>query len=128
MHDFGEMVGIAFQIKDDLFDYQNNNNTGKPYGIDIKEQKMTLPLIHMLNNQPFIERRKYINIVKNHNNDVHKVAQIIDAVNKSGGIEYAKQKMQEYQNKAFDFIKIFPDSVYKKSLTELVTYTIERKN
>jgi len=128
MHDFGEMVGIAFQIKDDLFDYQNNNKTGKPYGIDIKEQKMTLPLIHMLNNQTFIERRRIINIVKNHNNDTRKVAKVIEAVNNSGGIEYATNKMHEYQTKAFELIKAFPYSLIKKSLEELVTYAIERKN
>jgi octaprenyl-diphosphate synthase len=126
MHKFGEMVGIAFQIKDDLFDYQSNNKTGKPFGIDIKEQKMTLPLIYMLNNQTYFEKRKIINIVKNHNNDVHKVAQVIEAVNKSGGIEYAILKMQEYQSKAFELLEEFSDSPIKKSLKELVTYTIER--
>ncbi len=127
MHNFGEMVGIAFQIKDDLFDYQNNNKTGKPFGIDIKEQKMTLPLIYMLNNQTYFEKRKIINIVKNHNNDTLKVAQVIEAVNKSGGIEYAIRKMQEYQSKAFELLEEFSDSPIKKSLKELVTYTIERK-
>ncbi|OIP04304.1 MAG: polyprenyl synthetase [Bacteroidetes bacterium CG2_30_32_10] len=127
MHDFGEMVGIAFQIKDDLFDYLNNNNAGKPFGIDIKEQKMTLPLIHLLNNQSYFEKRKIINIVKNHNTDIRKVAQVIEAVNKSGGIEYATNKMQEYQAKAFELIKEFPDSIYKKALEELVAYAIERK-
>ena len=92
---FGEYVGIAFQIKDDLFDYEKNLATGKPNGIDIKEKKMTLPLIYMLNNMSWLEKRKAINIVRNHNNEPVKVAALISKVNLSGGIAYATEKMME---------------------------------
>ncbi len=127
MREFGENVGIAFQIKDDLFDYESNIATGKPHGIDIKEQKMTLPLIFLLNNSSFIEKRKIINIVKRHNNNPEKVASIIELVNNSGGIEYARKKMQEFQQKAFEILKEFPASPSKQSLEKLVVYTTERK-
>lgn len=126
MHRFGEYVGIAFQIKDDLFDYQENKLMGKPNGIDIKEQKMTLPLIHMLNNSGFMEKRKIINIVKNHNNNPEKVAQVIAKVNRSGGIEYAYNKMIEYQQKAFGILHQFPESTMRSSLENLVIFTTER--
>jgi octaprenyl-diphosphate synthase len=126
MHQFGEYVGIAFQIKDDLFDYQDSKNIGKPNGIDIKEQKMTLPLIYMLNNSSFMEKRKVVNIVKNHNNNPEKVAQVISKVNGSGGMEYAHQKMLEYQQKAFDILHQFPENAMRKSLENLVIFTTER--
>lgn len=126
MHQIGEYVGIAFQIKDDLFDYQDNKKAGKPNGIDIKERKMTLPLIYMLNNSSFIEKRKVVNIVKNHNNNYDKVSGVISMVNQSGGIEYATQKMTEYRQKAFDMLADFPDSPMRRSLEQLVTYTTER--
>lgn len=126
MHRFGEYVGIAFQIKDDLFDYQDSKTIGKPNGIDIKEQKMTLPLIFMLNNSSFLEKRRIVNIVKNHNNEPDKVAEIIDKVNQSGGIEYSTQKMIEYQEKAFDLLHEFPESPMRNSLEKLVIFTIER--
>ena len=124
---FGELTGIAFQIKDDLFDYEKTNATGKPAGIDIKEQKMTLPLIYLLNNSSFLEKRRIINIVKNHNNNPEKVALVIDKVNKSGGIEYAKEKMKTYHNQALQILDSFSDSESKTSLKQLVSYTIERK-
>lgn len=126
MHQIGEYVGIAFQIKDDLFDYQDNKKAGKPNGIDIKERKMTLPLIYMLNNSSFIEKRKVVNIVKNHNNNYDKVSGVISMVNQSGGIEYATQKMTEYRQKAFDLLAEFPESPMRKSFEQLVTYTTER--
>jgi octaprenyl-diphosphate synthase len=128
MHDFGELVGIAFQIKDDLFDYQSSNKSGKPFGTDILEQKMTLPLIHMLNNQTYREKRKVINLIKTNNNDLRKIEKVLEAVNKSDGIDYAKKKMYEYRSKAFDLLKTFPDSQYRKSMEDLITYTIERDN
>jgi len=127
MQAFGEALGIAFQIKDDLFDYQNNNKTGKPYGIDIKEKKMTLPLIYMLNQLSFLEKRKFINIIKNHNRDAKKVSEVINAVNNSGGIEYATAKMQEYQKKSLNLLMVFPDNPFKKSLEALTEFMIERK-
>lgn len=124
---FGEHVGIAFQIKDDLFDYESGNITGKPNGIDIKEQKMTLPLIYLLNNSSRSEKRKIINIIKNHNNNPEKVRYVIDEVNRSGGIEYAREKMKDYHSKAISLLDEFPDSPSKQSLKALVDYTIERK-
>ncbi len=128
MRAFGESVGIAFQIKDDLFDYGDGTNIGKPTGIDIKEKKMTLPLIYALNNASFFEKRKIINIVKNNNNDPKKVAEVIDFVIKSGGIQYAEQKMNEYKNEALLKLSLFSDSPSKTSLLELVKYTTDRKN
>jgi octaprenyl-diphosphate synthase len=127
MHQFGEYVGIAFQIKDDLFDYEKSRETGKPNGIDIKEQKMTLPLIFMLNNIDYLEKRKAIRVVKNYHNNPQKVAELISKVNKSGGIEYAKNKMEEYKNKALTILSEMPDSEAKVSMKQLVLYTIDRK-
>lgn len=128
MHQFGEYVGIAFQIKDDLFDYEKNLDTGKPNGIDIKEKKMTLPLIYMLNNSTWLEKRRAMNIVKNHNNEPEKVAELIQKVNASKGIDYAVQKMKEYQSKAFDLLNTFPESPSRCSLEQLVIFTTERKH
>jgi|ERR1019366_4513995 octaprenyl-diphosphate synthase len=128
MRAFGEAVGIAFQIKDDLFDYGDGSNIGKPTGIDIKEKKMTLPLIYTLNNVPFFAQRKIINIVKNNNNNPKKVAEVIDFVIQSGGIKYAESKMNEYKNKALEILSTFPDCASKISLADLVKYTTERKN
>lgn len=124
---FGEKVGIAFQIKDDLFDYGSRNMTGKPNGIDIKEQKMTLPLIYLLNHSDKSDKRKVINIIKNHNNNPDKVRYVIDKVNQSGGIEYAREKMKTYHAAAIELLAEFPDSPSKTSLKALVDYTIERK-
>ena len=126
MRQIGEYVGIAFQIKDDLFDYQESASIGKPNGIDIKEQKMTLPLIYMLNNAPKPEKRRVVNVVKNHNNNPDKVAQVIDKVNHSGGIEYATERMREYQQKAFDLLHEFPESAMRNSFEQLVVFTTER--
>lgn len=125
---FGEYVGIAFQIKDDLFDYEKNLATGKPNGIDIKEKKMTLPLIHMLNNMTWIEKRSAMNIVRNHNNEPIKVSELIARVNNSGGIAYATAKMQEYQQKAIGLLNTMPASDSRISLEQLVMFTTERKH
>ncbi|MCD4665000.1 MAG: polyprenyl synthetase family protein [Bacteroidales bacterium] len=124
---FGRNVGIAFQIKDDLFDYELSNSAGKPNGIDIKEQKMTLPLIYLLNNSSYIEKRKIINIDKNHNNNPVKVSEVINLVNNSGGIEYAREKMKEYHNKALQILNEFLESDSKTALKQLVDFTIERR-
>ncbi|MCW3071883.1 MAG: polyprenyl synthetase [Bacteroidetes bacterium] len=125
---FGEAVGIAFQIKDDLFDYGDGSNIGKPTGIDIKEKKMTLPLIYALNKASWLEKRRIISIVKNNNNDPKKVAEVIDFVIKSGGIQYAESQMNEYKEKALSILSGFNDSASRTSLSELVKYTTERKN
>ena len=126
MRQFGEYVGIAFQIKDDLFDYESGNSTGKPNGIDIKDQKMTLPLIYLLNNSGFSEKRWIVNTVKNHNTEKERVAQLIGNVVECGGIRYAKERMLEYRQKALDLLQDFPASQYHDSLRELVIFTTER--
>lgn len=128
MQMFGEAVGIAFQIKDDLFDYGDGSNIGKPTGIDIKEKKMTLPLIYALRKASYFEKVRIINIVRNNNNDPKKVAEVIGFVIKSGGIEYAEVKMRGYKDKALGILNEFQDSDAKRSLAELVKYTTERKN
>jgi len=125
-HRFGELIGIAFQMKDDLFDY-TNNKIGKPTGIDIKEQKMTLPLIYTLNNCSKKDKKWLINSVKKYNTDKKRVKEVIEFVNKSGGIEYTIKKMKDYQNEALKLIKNLDDSPAKKSLITLVNYVIERK-
>jgi octaprenyl-diphosphate synthase len=127
MKKFGECVGMAFQIKDDLFDY-GDDEIGKPLGIDIKEKKMTLPLIHSLSKAPWLEKRKIIGIVKNNSEDSKKVRQVIEFVKKSGGIEYANQKMKVYIDQAMTLLETVPTSEYKTSLVDLVNFTIERKN
>ena len=128
MHSFGEAIGIAFQIKDDLFDYGPSGVIGKPTGIDIKESKMTLPLIHALMRAPLTDKKRIVNIIKNHNTDDKKVKEVIAFVKSSGGIEYAEQKMNEYKEKAFILLDKFPDSQYKTSLKELVRFTTERNH
>lgn len=122
---FGERVGIAFQIKDDLFDY-GTAEVGKPLGIDIKEKKMTLPLIYALNQADFWEKRRIINIVKNESENPKKVDQVIAFVKNSGGIDYATEAMNRYVAEAQTMLNSFPDSPYRKSLHQLVQYTIER--
>lgn len=126
MRQFGEAVGIAFQIKDDLFDYGTGLNIGKPTGIDIKEKKMTLPLIYALNKASSGDKRKIINLVKNHNNNPEKVSEVISFVIKSGGIEYTQKKMEEYKSKALNLLKEFEENESRKSLEQLVIYTTER--
>jgi octaprenyl-diphosphate synthase len=128
MQSFGEAVGIAFQIKDDLFDYGDGSNIGKPTGIDIKEKKMTLPLIYALNKAGYFEKRRIINIVKNNNNDPKKVAEVIEFVIESGGIQYAETQMNAYKDKALAILEGFNDSPSRTSLAGLVKYTTERKN
>jgi octaprenyl-diphosphate synthase len=128
MHRFGELIGIAFQIKDDLFDYGPDGIIGKPTGIDIKESKMTLPLIYALSKATNAERKNVINIVKNENTNDKKVKEVIAFVKKSGGIEYAEGRMKEYQQKAFEILDEFPSNIYKNSLHDLVRFTIERTN
>ena len=123
---FGEKVGIAFQIKDDLFDY-GSDDVGKPRAIDIKEKKMTLPLIHVLNKSSWGERRKLINIVKNHNTNPRKVQYVIDYVFANGGIDYSREVMQKYIREAESLLSYFEDSPSKASLLDLMHYAIKRK-
>jgi octaprenyl-diphosphate synthase len=124
---FGELVGLAFQIKDDLFDYGSEEDIGKPVGNDIKEKKMTLPLIYALSKADWLTKRKIISIVKNNNNDPEKVKEVIEFVFKSGGIEYATNRMLEIRDDALTLIKSFEDCEAKTSLIELVNYTTNRK-
>lgn len=126
LRNFGEYLGIAFQIKDDLFDYQSNGQTGKPSGIDIKEQKMTLPLIHALQQASKSEKRFMINVVKRHNRDKKKVRQVVEKVGELGGLDYAHQKMEEYHKKALDLLKEFPENEAHHSLKALAEYVISR--
>ncbi len=123
---FGETVGIAFQIRDDLFDYGSDDNIGKPTGIDIKEKKMTLPLIYALNNCDQSEKRLVINTIKNHNTDEQRVSAVIDLVQKKGGIDYAVSRMNEYRDRALEMLSKFPENQAKRSLTDLVNFVIDR--
>ena len=121
----GEKIGMAFQIKDDLFDY-GNAEIGKPTGIDIKEKKMTLPLIYALNQATWLEKRRIINMIKNESNKPSKVAEVIDFVKKSGGIEYTTKVMQRFVDEANEILLSFPETPYRNSLRDLVQFTIER--
>jgi octaprenyl-diphosphate synthase len=116
---------MAFQIKDDLFDY-GTQQIGKPTGIDIKEQKMTLPLIYVLNKCSKKEKRWLINSIKNHNKNSKRVNEVINFVRQNGGLDYAVSKMKSYRKEALNLINPFPDSIYKKSLILMVNYVIER--
>lgn len=122
---FGEKVGMAFQIKDDLFDY-GDDEIGKPLGIDIKEKKMTLPLIKALSLASWLEKKRIINIIRNHSENNKKVKEVIEFVKKSGGLEYAKEVMKKYFDEAMEILDSFEDSVYRNSLSQLVRFTIER--
>ncbi|WP_314894949.1 polyprenyl synthetase family protein [uncultured Capnocytophaga sp.] len=122
---FGQWVGMAFQIKDDLFDY-TEEAIGKPTGIDIKEQKMTLPLIYTLNTAQEHDRRWLINSIKNYNTDKKRVKEVISFVKAHGGIEHTQQKMLAYQEKALAILDEFPESPYKKALLQIVSYVIHR--
>lgn len=127
MRKFGEKIGMAFQIKDDLFDY-GEEEIGKPLGIDIKEKKMTLPLIYALSKSGWMEKRRIISIVKNESEKPRKVKEVIAFVKQSGGIEYAQDAMNKFHQEALALIKGFPESPYKRSLIQLVQFTIDRNN
>lgn len=126
MKSFGEKTGIAFQIKDDLFDY-GNENIGKPTGNDLKEKKLTLPLIYTLNNINSAEKRKIIYIIKNQNRDSEKIKYVLQKVTETGGIKYAERKMVEYRNEALEILYTFPEGEIRKGLEELVLFTTDRK-
>ncbi len=127
MMDFGTYTGMAFQIKDDLFDYLSSNVIGKPVGIDIKEQKMTLPLIHTLKTAGEKDRKYYFDTIKRYNNNPKRVKELIEFVKNSGGLEYAIQVMKDFQQKAKDILNEFPESEARKSLHIMLDYVIERK-
>ncbi|MEO0008884.1 MAG: hypothetical protein RJA20_3080 [Bacteroidota bacterium] len=123
---FGEKMGMAFQIRDDLFDF-GDDDVGKPLGIDIKEKKMTLPLIYALNNAGWLEKRRIINIVKNQGHKSEKVAEVIRFVRESGGIEYTRQAMYRFRQEAFDILDTLPDNPSREAMRELLVYVTERK-
>jgi len=127
MRDFGEKTGIAFQIKDDLFDYTQNPLIGKPTGIDIREKKMTLPLIYTLNNSDKKTKAFIINTIKNDSKNSKKVEQIINIVKEKKGLEYAKNKMEVFVNEALDILKEFENNESKSSLIDLVEYVVKRE-
>ncbi len=126
MRAFGEKVGMAFQIKDDLFDYQKANNTGKPSGIDIRDKKMTLPLIYLLSQSSKSDKRRIINIIKKHNTDPDKVSGLISDVIASGGIDYANESMIRYRDEALEILNGFDDSPARQSMADLVMFTTDR--
>jgi len=126
MWQFGETVGIAFQLKDDLFDYDRGNATGKPYGIDIKEQKMTLPLIWLLNHSTVGDKRWIIQTVKNHSTDRDRVKTLVERVYSEGGMDYARSRMTEYRDKSLELLKTFPGGTFRDALEQLVIFTTDR--
>ena len=123
---FGELCGMAFQIKDDLFDY-GNKGIGKPTGIDIKEQKMTLPLIYALNNCSKKEKSWVINSIKNHNKDKVRVKEVISFVKEKGGLQYAVEKMLAFRDDALKLLQQYPKTDYRDALELMVNYVVERK-
>ncbi len=127
MRQFGELVGLAFQIKDDIFDYGSDDGIGKPTGNDLRERKMTLPLIYVLNTAPKNIKKELISIVKNHNEDPKYIARGIELVVSGGGIKYATAKMMELKEQALQLLEGIPDSESKRSIIGLVEYTTQRK-
>jgi len=122
---FGEKIGIAFQIKDDMFDF-GTDDVGKPLGIDIKEKKVTLPLIYALKNSNPTDKKRMINLVKNHNDEAEKINRIISFVKEAGGLQYAETQMKKYQDEAFEILNTFPEGDARTGLEQLVRFTTER--
>lgn len=127
MQEFGTLTGMAFQIKDDLFDYLSKNFIGKPVGIDIKEQKMTLPLIHTLKTAAEKDRKYFFDTIKRYNNNQTRVKELIAFVKSSGGLDYAVNVMKDFQQRAKNILLEFPDSEERRSLELMLDYVIERK-
>ena len=127
MADFGENLGIAFQIRDDLFDYEQSGMIGKPTGNDIKEKKLTLPLIHALHKTDNKQRRKILTLIRRHHKNEKKVQEIIAFVKANGGIEYANAQMEKYAQKAVDSLASYDESEVKTALVKIVEYTLKRK-
>ncbi len=128
MHQIGEKAGIAFQIKDDILDFEPGPGKGKPSGVDIKEQKMTLPLIYVIKQASYRDKRRIINTVKNHSQDPDKVAELMDMVYEKGGIEYARDYMQLYKDKALELLLSLPDVPARASLKQLIEFTAGRSS
>jgi octaprenyl-diphosphate synthase len=126
MRQFGENIGIAFQIKDDLFDYQSINLTGKPSGNDIQEKKLTLPLIYALNNSSSNDAKKTKRAISKNHGDSENIRQIVSFVQANGGIDYAERKMNEFKNVSLEILQNFENNEARTSLIDLVNYTIER--
>jgi len=124
---FGEYVGMAFQIKDDIFDYGSSTKIGKPTGNDIRENKMTLPIIYALNHVEEDKKRKLMDILKNHNDNSKKINEAIEIVINAGGIQYAEKIMLDFANKALALIQDLPETEAKKSIEALVDYTMKRE-
>lgn len=123
----GEYAGMAFQIKDDILDFEKSSITGKPTGIDIKEKKMTLPLIYLLNHSTVLKKRKIINIIKRNNTNKEKVGWIMSEVVSSGGIKYASEKMVEFKNSSLKLLREYPESSFRLALEQIIEFTIDRK-
>ncbi len=126
MHLIGEQAGIAFQIKDDILDYETGTSKGKPSGADIRDQKITLPLIYVINNASYAERRRIINTVKNHSQDEDRVYELMELVRERGGIEYARDYMNLYRDRAIEMLHTLPDNPARKSLRQLIDFTVNR--
>jgi octaprenyl-diphosphate synthase len=124
----GEKIGMAFQIKDDLMDFDTNRDKGKPSASDIKERKITLPLIYLLNNSNYLEKRKILGIVKRNGKTPEKTAWLLEKVKDSGGVEYASGKMMQFKNEAIEMLQKLPDNQARKSLIKLIEFTIARQN
>ena len=127
MREFGELVGLAFQLKDDIFDYGTGEKIGKPTGLDIRERKMTLPLIYALNNAPTEVKRELLYIVKNKNEKSKSVKRAVEIVIQEGGVQYTHQRMMELTKKALDLLSTIPESPAKSALVGLVEYTTQRE-
>jgi len=127
MKEFGENIGIAFQIRDDLLDYESSGLTGKAPGNDIKEKKITLPLIYALEKSPFLKKRHILGIVKNKKKSKSEISEVISFVSEYGGMDYAETKMNQYRDKALAILDSYPDSEIRSSLKEFVSYTTARK-
>jgi octaprenyl-diphosphate synthase len=127
MKEFGENIGVAFQIKDDLLDYEGTGLTGKAPGNDIKEKKITLPLIYALEQSSNSKKRHILNIVRNRKKSKSEIAEVISFVSEYGGMDYAEVKMNQYRDKALAILDSYPDSEVKNSLREFVSYTTARK-
>jgi len=128
MHLFGEYLGMAFQIRDDLLDYEKTNFAGKPTGNDLKEKKITLPLIYVLNHMSPSERRSILRTIQRHHKKERKIAPIMHMVKERGGIVYARQKMGEYRDKALEILDSYPEGETREALRELVFFTINRNS
>jgi octaprenyl-diphosphate synthase len=127
MREFGENLGIAFQIRDDLLDYEKTNLSGKPTGNDLKEKKMTLPLIHVLEKMPSSKKRQILSTIRKHHKNEKKIAPIVQFVKDNGGIDYAREKMTEYRDKALEILNSYPEGDAREGLIELVHFTTTRK-